>query len=110
MRSFLGGIGYYRRYINGFESDSTELTPAMAKGAPDRIMWSDAKVSCFESLISKLCKRVVLHVPGEADMLFLRTDASKKGVGCVICAVNPDQKCGILLGTTSRSPDKIFSY
>ena len=83
LRSFLGGIGYYRRYINGFATNSAELIPAMAKGALDRIMWSDAMVSSFESLISKLCKRVVLHVPVEADMIFLRTDASKKGVGCV---------------------------
>ena len=92
LRSFLGGIGYYRCYINGFASDLAELTPATAKGAPDRIMWSDAMVSSFKSLVSKLCKRVVLHVPGEADMLFLRTDASKKGVGCVLCAVNPDER------------------
>ena len=50
LRSFLGGIGYYRRYINGFASDLAELTPATAKGAPDRIMWSDAMESSFESL------------------------------------------------------------
>jgi len=36
----------------------------------------------------------VLHVTvlGEADILILRNDASKRGVSCVLCAVNPDQK------------------
>jgi len=34
----------------------------------------------------------VLHVLGEADILILRTNASKQDVGCVLCAVNPDQK------------------
>ena len=56
--SFLGGIGYYRRYINGYASDSAELTPATAKGAPDRIMWSDAMVSSLNHLLQSYVKEL----------------------------------------------------
>jgi len=65
MEFFWEGIGFNRRYIDGYVKNSTELTPAMAKGVPDRVMWSDVMVTSFESLIAKLCKRVVLHVPRE---------------------------------------------
>ena len=43
LRSFLGGIGYYRRYINGFASDSPELTPCHGQ----RCTGSDNVVRCY---------------------------------------------------------------
>jgi len=34
----------------------------MAKGAPDRVMWSYVMVSSYESLIAKLCKKKLCYM------------------------------------------------
>ena len=40
LRSFLGTIGYYRRFVPGFAQKAYPLTEATKNKAPNKIKWS----------------------------------------------------------------------
>ena len=63
MRSFLGAMGYYRRFIPSFADYSSVLTPATCQSAP-----TDSMLRAFGALRSVLCNVCVLHVPVEGDV------------------------------------------
>jgi len=76
--SFLGLVGYYRRFIDGFSALSGPLT---RKTAP--IIWSDKCEANFQELKHRLVTAPVLTLPMESVGYVVYTDASKKGLGCV---------------------------
>lgn len=48
IRSFLGLIGYYRRFIKGFSKIVKPLTSLLEKGK--EFKWDEAYQKCFEEL------------------------------------------------------------
>ena len=83
--SFLGGISYYRMFIENFANSSAVLSPATAKAALDPIQWTQPMFEAFSKLKCSLCKNVVLCVPCPSDIIVLCTDYSARGVGGVLC-------------------------
>ena len=49
LREFLGSVGYYRRFIDGFAKLSSRLTPATSVRAPGRIQWTLDMLDAFHS-------------------------------------------------------------
>jgi hypothetical protein len=82
IRSFLGLAGYYRRFIEGFSSLSGPLTALTNKNAP--YVWSDECEASFQELKQRLVIAPVLTLPMESVGYVVYTDASKKGLGCVL--------------------------
>jgi len=58
LRSFLGMIGYYRRFIPNFAEIATPLTNLTTKGRPHKLDWGDAQETSFSAL-----KRYVVSPP-----------------------------------------------
>ena len=87
LRSFLGTIGYYRRFVPHFAKYSSSLTPATKSGMPKVISWSPHMTSAFHSLRSSLSDVVRLYIPCVTDEFVLITDACASGVGSVLCVV-----------------------
>ena len=85
LRSFLGTLGYYRRFVPQFSTHSAVLTPATKKGMPSHINWSSLMGSSFHSLKSSLSRVLCLTIPNSLDMFTLVTDASGRGIGSVFC-------------------------
>ncbi|KAL4014605.1 hypothetical protein IC575_026814 [Cucumis melo] len=80
VRSFLGLAGYYRRFVENFSRIATPLTQLTRKGAP--FVWSKA---CEDSRNLKwLVTAPVLTVPDGSGSFVIYSDASKKGLGCVL--------------------------
>ncbi|KAL0557201.1 hypothetical protein IC582_005719 [Cucumis melo] len=82
VHSFLGLAGYYRRFVENFSRIATPLTQLTRKGAP--FVWSKACEDSFQNLKQKLVTAPVLTVPNGSGSFVIYSDASKKGLGCVL--------------------------
>jgi hypothetical protein len=82
IRSFLGLIGYYRRFIEGFSKFSGPLTTLTWKNA--RFVWIDECEQCFQELKRRLVTTLVLALPTKSRNFVVYSGASKMGLGCVL--------------------------
>ncbi|KAL0546687.1 hypothetical protein IC582_016599 [Cucumis melo] len=82
VRSFLGLAGYYRRFVENFSRIAIPLTQLTRKGAP--FVWSKTCEDSFQNLKQKLVTAPVLTVPDGAGSFVIYSNASKKGLGCVL--------------------------
>ena len=82
IRSFLGLASYYRCFIEGFSKLSGPLTALTRKNA--RFVWTDECEQCFQELKRRLVTAPVLALPTESGIFVTYSDASKKGLGCVL--------------------------
>ena len=85
LRSFLGTVGYYRRFIPQFANFSSTLTPATVMGMPKQLSWSPSMLDSFDQLRVALSNVLCLCIPSCSDVFTLVTDASSRGIGSVLC-------------------------
>ncbi len=90
LRTFLGTIGYYRRFIKGFADHSSLLMPATSLSSPRLVMWSEEMKLAFTRLCELLCNSVVLFVPHPSDSFVLYTDTLGAGLGACLHAKRED--------------------
>ena len=84
VRSFLGLVGYYRRFIPHFATKAEPLTSLTKKGLPEKIHWNESADQAFQTLKTSLTHSVMLHNPDYSQVFQLQTDASDVGVGAVL--------------------------
>ncbi|GJT74338.1 reverse transcriptase [Tanacetum coccineum] len=82
VRSFLGLAGYYRRFVEGFSRLALPLTQLMRKG--EKFVWTDERQESFEELKRRLVSAPILTLPSGFGGFQIYSDASKKGLGCVL--------------------------
>ena len=63
IRSFLGLVGYYRRFVEGFLKIATPLTKLMQKGV--MYEWTTECDRSFQELKDRLTSAPVLVMPGD---------------------------------------------
>jgi len=73
LRTFLGNVGYYRRFVQGFANSSALLTPATAKTVLGRVVWTQEMLDAFYTLCESLCSQCVLSVPCGFDQFEVHT-------------------------------------
>lgn len=84
MRSFLGTIGYYRKFVPNFSAMAAPLTDMTRKGSPAQLDWSPVHVRTFEALKKLMSTAPILRLPDLDRPFVLRTDASDRGLGAVL--------------------------
>jgi hypothetical protein len=82
IRSFLGLAGYYRRFVEGFSHLAMPLTRLTQKGV--KFEWSEECEQSFQELKRRLVSAPILTIPDGSGGLIIYSDASKKGLGCVL--------------------------
>ncbi|TYK11882.1 retrotransposon protein, putative, Ty3-gypsy subclass [Cucumis melo var. makuwa] len=82
IHSFLGLVGYYKRFVEDFSRIASLLTRLTRKGSP--FVWNPACESSFQELKQKLVSAPVLTVPDRSESFVIYSDATKKGLGCVL--------------------------
>nr|GFB94645.1 hypothetical protein [Tanacetum cinerariifolium] len=82
VRSFLGLAGYYRRFVEGFSRFALPLTKLIRKG--EKFVWNEEREKSFEELKQHLVSAPVLTLPFGSGGFQIYSDASKKGLGCVL--------------------------
>uniref|UniRef100_A0A8C1WKU1 Gypsy retrotransposon integrase-like protein 1 n=1 Tax=Cyprinus carpio TaxID=7962 RepID=A0A8C1WKU1_CYPCA len=90
VRSFLGFVGYYRRFIKGFSKIAKPLNQLLAgtgrprgRGSPS-IMWDPECEAAFQQLKQELLQAPILAYADFNLPFILYTDASNLGLGAVL--------------------------
>ena len=85
VRSFLGLVGYYRRFIPQFSELASPLTDMLKKNRPAKItQWFPEQERSFRTLKEVLCCSPLLICPNFQKTFTLQTDASGHGLGAVL--------------------------
>ncbi|KAL8133953.1 hypothetical protein AgCh_009138 [Apium graveolens] len=82
VRSFLGLAGYYRRFIKDFAKIAIPLTKMTRKS--EKFVWNDKCNGTFQELKNRLVTTSVLVLPDEQGDFLIYSDASYRGLGCVL--------------------------
>ncbi|XP_030385488.1 uncharacterized protein LOC115632467 isoform X1 [Scaptodrosophila lebanonensis] len=88
LRSFLGMVGWYRKFISNFAAISAPLTDLL-KPRQKFIMTPEGE-QAFVKLKQLLCLAPVLRSPDFSKPFFIHCDASKTGVGGVLVQKTED--------------------
>ena len=84
LRSFLGAISFYRRYVELLASETVVLSPSMAKLAPSKVLWMTEMESAFTNICECISNACILTIPLPEDAMSVVTDASGLGIGGVL--------------------------
>ncbi|GJW44573.1 putative nucleotidyltransferase, ribonuclease H [Tanacetum coccineum] len=82
IHQFLGLVGYYRRFIEGFSKIAKPMTKLTQKKV--KFEWGDKQEIAFQLLKQKLCSAPILALPEGSKDFIVYCDASSKGLGVVL--------------------------
>jgi len=82
IRSFLGLVGYYRRFIEGLSKLALPLTQLTCKGKP--FVWNAQCENSFNELKRRLTTAPILILPKTDEPFVVYCDASRLGLGGVL--------------------------
>jgi hypothetical protein len=82
VRSFLGTVGYYRKFIRMFSDVAAPLTALLHTGA--KFEWSEPQQKAFDELKQAVTKQPVLILPDLDQPFVVTTDASGYAVGATL--------------------------
>jgi hypothetical protein len=82
VKSFLGLVGYYRRFIQNFSVITKPLTSLLKKDI--KFSWTVTQQEALESLKRLLCSEPLLIYPDYSKEFILTTDASNFAIGAIL--------------------------
>jgi len=82
LRSFLGAVGYYRKFIKNYSSIAQPLYKLQKKNT--KFQWTQTEENAFSELKENLVKAPILSFPNFDKQFIIRTDASYDGLGDVL--------------------------
>nr|GEV36532.1 putative reverse transcriptase domain-containing protein [Tanacetum cinerariifolium] len=82
VKSFLGLADYYRRFVEGFSRLALPLIKLMRKG--EKFVWNEEREKSFEEIKKRLVSAPILTLPSGSGGFQIYSDASKKGLVCVL--------------------------
>ena len=88
VHSWLGLIGYYRRFVHNYSKISEPIRRLKKKSEP--FVWEKEQQDAFECLIEKLTTAPILCFPDFDKPFLLQVDASRQGIGAVLAQVGTD--------------------
>jgi hypothetical protein len=84
VRSFLGLVGYYRKFVDNFARVSASLSDLTRKDRPEKVEWNQECERAFTTLKHCLVSKPILLLPDNKKQYVLRTDASNTALGAVL--------------------------
>ena len=88
VRSFLGMVGCYRRFIRDFSTVARPMNQLLEKDVP--FAWNEDVDRSFQVLKKALSSAPILSFPDFSLPFLVDTDASNSGLGAVLSQVGPD--------------------
>jgi len=81
LRSFLGLVGFYMRFIKGYAKIAAALSQLLCKG---QFQWSEMATEAFNAFKKAVSTAPVLALPNFEIPFVVETDASGTGIGAII--------------------------
>jgi hypothetical protein len=82
IQSFLGLVGYYRRFIEGFSKISKSMTELLEKDK--QFEWTPTCEASFQELKKRLTTALILVMPDMENSFSIYCDVSDQGLGCLL--------------------------
>ena len=82
IRSFLGLVGYYRRFIENFSKIAKPMMELLKK--EKKFIWTEECEASFQELKQRLVTTLVLCLPYLQKDFQVYCDASRRGLGSVL--------------------------
>ena len=105
VRSFLGLVGYYRRFIRKFSDKAAPLNQLTRKDHPWQ--WTKQCQEAFELLKDEISNRPVSAYPDFSLPFRLYTDASNIGLGAILAQKQEGKECIICCASRTLSPSEV---
>ena len=90
VRSFLGFVSYYRKFIDTFADKAKPLIQLTEKA--NKFSWGEKEENSFQDLKNALVSAPILAYPDPNLPFILDTDASNIGIGAVLSQVQGDEE------------------
>ena len=84
LRSFLGLLNFYRKFIPHLSNHIANLTDLLSKGSPNVIPWSSHMDYTFREAVELVSADTALYIPQPNHPFVVQTDASKVAIGAVL--------------------------
>ena len=103
VRSFLGAVGYYRRYIRNFAQIAKPLHRLTKDDISNqKVPWDEICQQSFDTLKQKLVESPILGHMDYSRQTILRTDSSGVGLGASLIQVDPEEGKEVVIAYFSR--------
>ena len=103
IRGFLGCVGYYRRFIEGYAKQAIPLTELLKK--EEEFVWTERRQKAFEDLKKTLVKAPVLSPPDWSREFHVTLDASGWCLGAILWQYKEEkQECPVYYASRQMSP------
>lgn len=90
LRSFLGVISFYRKFIKDVATLTAPLSDLLKKGSKEPLQWEEIHETCFGNLKQCLVMAPILKLPDASKPFVLRTDASNVELGAILLQFHDD--------------------
>ena len=104
LRSFLGAVGFHKKFIDRFAERAKSLTDMTRKWEPNVLKWSKSAAEAYLLLKSKTSEHPVLRLPQFDKPMILCTDASDVGIGAVLMQEFDGEKLPIVYASRKLNP------
>ena len=105
VKSFLGTVGYYRRFIHNYSTVAKPMTSLTSNST--EFIWTLKCQAAFESLKNSLLTAPILGYPKDEGEFILDTDASNVGIGGVLSQVQNGQEVVISYGSRTLNEHEL---
>ena len=78
VRSLIGFLNFYRRFIPHFSEIASPLTDLTSKSAPNKVIWTDQHQQAFDTLKKVIITYPVLRNQDFDKKFILQTDSSNQ--------------------------------
>lgn len=106
VKSFLGLLGYYKKFVPNFATVAAPLSDLTKKGVPNKFEWKQECENAFKTLKSMLLPGPILSLPDLSKSFILRTDASNHGVGAVLMQIHDGKKYPVAYASRKLKENK----
>ena len=107
LRSFLGLIGWYQKFIPHYACLTNVLTDLLKTGTPARLRWGSNHQEAFEKLKKCIVSAPVLKPPDFAKPFVVQSDASDAGIGAALLQNHQGKLHPILFCSRKLRPREI---
>src|SRR6266498_4314180 len=101
LRGFLGAVGFFRKYIQGFGQITKSLNEMTS--IKFRNCWTPKIDEAWKELKKRLIEAPILRHLDFTKPFILYTDASKKGVGAILAQHDDEAKADYVIEYFNRS-------